>query len=206
MTEDPTEKNSGTTSSESPGLQCFGGHGYIRDWGMEQNVRDARIATLYEGTSGVQAMDLLGRKVLASKGKLLGQFTKQIEQFCEANRDNPDTGPFASRLEELNQQWGELWVQIDAEVAKNREEMGAAAFDFLMYSGYVTYAYLWARAAAVCCAALARGEDDAAFYRAKLRTARFYYERILPRTTTLVETMTSGVANLMGEDGDCFDL
>lgn len=188
------------------GLQCFGGHGYIRDWGMEQNVRDARIATLYEGTSGVQAMDLLGRKVLASKGKLLQRFTEQIEQFCEANRDNPDAKPFVVQLEELNQQWGELSVQIDAEVAKNRDEMGAAAFDFLMYSGYVTLAYFWARAAAACHAALARGEDDAAFYTAKLRTARFYYERILPRTRTLVQTMTSGVANLMGEDGDCFDL
>jgi hypothetical protein len=188
------------------GLQCFGGHGYIRDWGMEQNVRDARIATLYEGTSGVQAIDLLGRKVLASKGKLLERFTKQVEQFCEANRDNPDVKPFVVRLEELNRQWGGLWVQIDAEAAKNRDEMGAAAFDFLMYSGYVTYAYFWARAAAVCCAALARGEGDAAFYKAKLRTARFYYERILPRTTSLVEAMTSGVANLMGEDGDCFDL
>jgi hypothetical protein len=75
-----------------------------------------------------------------------------------------------------------------------------------MYSGYVTYAYLWARAAVVSCEALARGEGDAAFYKAKLRTARFYYERILPRTRTLVETMTSGVANLMGEEGDCFDL
>jgi alkylation response protein AidB-like acyl-CoA dehydrogenase len=188
------------------GLQCFGGHGYIRDWGMEQNVRDARIATLYEGTSGVQALDLLGRKVLASKGALLERFTRQIEQFCQANREDPELKPFVTRLEELNQQWGELWVQIGAENAKNRDEMGAAAFDFLMYSGYVTYAYLWARAAAVCCAALGRGGGDAAFYKAKLRTARFYYERILPRTSTLVETMRSGVANLMGEEGDCFDL
>jgi alkylation response protein AidB-like acyl-CoA dehydrogenase len=188
------------------GLQCFGGHGYIRDWGMEQNVRDARIATLYEGTSGVQAMDLLGRKVLASKGKLLQRFSKQIAQFCEANRDDPEAKPFVARLEEVNQQWVELSKQIAAETAKNPDEMGAAAFDFLMYSGYVTLAYLWARAAAVCRAALARREDDAAFYKAKLRTARFYYERILPRTRTLVETMRSGVANLMGEEGDCFDL
>ena len=188
------------------GLQCFGGHGYIRDWGMEQNVRDARIATLYEGTSGVQAIDLLGRKVLASKGKLLERFTRRVEQFCEAYRDNPDLKPFVARLEELNQEWGELWVRIAAENAKNRDEMGAAAFDFLMYSGYVTYAYFWARAAVVSCEALARGEGDAAFYKAKLRTARFYYERILPRTKTLVETMTSGVSNLMGEEGDCFDL
>jgi alkylation response protein AidB-like acyl-CoA dehydrogenase len=188
------------------GLQCFGGHGYIRDWGMEQNVRDARIATLYEGTSGVQAMDLLGRKVLASKGKILQRFTQQIAQFCEANRDDPDAKPFIVQLEEVNQQWGELSRQIAAATAKNRDEMGAAAFDFLMYSGYVTLAYFWARTAAVCCAALARGEDDAAYYKAKMRTARFYYGRILPRTRTLAETMTSGVANLMGEDGDCFDL
>jgi alkylation response protein AidB-like acyl-CoA dehydrogenase len=188
------------------GLQCFGGHGYIWDWGMEQNLRDARIATLYEGTSGVQALDLLGRKVLASKGALLERFTKQIEQFCGANREDPDLKPFVARLEEINQQWGELWVQIGADNAKNRDEIGAAAFDFLMYSGYVTYAYLWARAAAVCCAALGRGEGDAAFYKAKLRTARFYYERILPRTSSLVETMRSGVENLMGEEGDCFDL
>jgi hypothetical protein len=188
------------------GLQCFGGHGYVRDWGMEQNVRDARIATLYEGTGGVQAMDLLGRKVLASKGKLLERFTEQIEQFCGAKRDDPDLKPFIARLEELEQEWSELRVQIDAEAAKNPDEMGAAAFDFLMYSGYVTYAYLWARAAAVCHSALARGEGDAAFYKAKLRTARFYYDRILPRTRALLETMRSGVANLMGEEGDCFDL
>jgi hypothetical protein len=173
---------------------------------MEQNVRDARIATLYEGTTGIQAMDLLGRKVLASKGKLLQRFAKQIDQFCEANRDDPEAKPFIARLSELNQQWGELSIQISAEAAKNPDEMGAAAVDFLMYSGYVTFAYFWARAATICHAALAGGEGDAAFYKAKLRTARFYYERILPRTTSLVETMTSGVANLMGEDGDCFDL
>lgn len=188
------------------GLQCFGGHGYIRDNGMEQNVRDARIATLYEGTTGVQALDLLGRKVLGSRGKLLERFTRQIDQFCAANREDPEAKPFVTRLSELNQQWGEIAGRIAAESAKNPDEMGAAAVDFLMYSGYVTLAYFWARAASVCNAALDAGDGDAAFYKSKLRTARFYYERILPRTSSLVETMTSGVANLMGEDGDCLDL
>ncbi|GGB80694.1 acyl-CoA dehydrogenase [Marinobacterium zhoushanense] len=183
--------------SANHAMQIYGGHGYISEWGMEQNVRDSRISMLYEGTTQIQALDLLGRKVLMSEGKTLMAFTKVIHKFCQAASEEPKMRAFVGPLEKHNKEWGELTQQLGMKAMMNRDEVGAASVDYLMYSGYVTLAYFWARMAQVAQQKLAEGTSDAAFYRAKLTTARFYFERILPRTRSLVETMLSGSDNLM---------
>ncbi|WP_075187369.1 acyl-CoA dehydrogenase C-terminal domain-containing protein [Teredinibacter haidensis] len=183
-------------------MQCFGGHGYIREWGVEQNVRDARIAMLYEGTTGIQALDLLGRKVLMSEGELLKRFTKIIHKYCQANENNDVMAEFVQPLAELNKEWGELTMHVGMAAMSDPEEVGAAAVDYLMYSGYITLAYFWARAAEE--ALSITGSEEQAFYDSKVKTARFYFERLLPRTRTLVVTIKSGAGNLMSLEEDEF--
>ncbi len=190
--------------SANLGLQCFGGHGYIAEWGMEQNVRDSRISMLYEGTTGIQALDLLGRKVLMSQGETLKVFTKIVHQFCKEHADDVAMQPFVEPLAQLNREWGELTLKIGMAAMKDRNEVGSASVDYLMYSGYAVLAYFWARSALVAQQALAQGSDEAAFYQAKLATAEFYYKRILPRTRSLSETMVAGSDTLMALDADAF--
>ena len=190
--------------SANHGLQVFGGHGYIAEWGMEQNVRDSRISMLYEGTTQIQALDLLGRKVLMTQGESLKRFTKIIHKYCQAQSDNAGLKEFTDPLLTLNKEWGELTMQVGMKAMQNRDEVGAASVDYLMYSGYVTLAYFWARMAETAQQKLAEGDSDKAFYEAKLTTARFYFQRILPRTRGLVATMVSGADNLMSLDDEHF--
>lgn len=182
------------------GLQVFGGHGYIKEWGMEQNVRDARISMIYEGTTGIQAIDLLGRKVLGSRGALLSAYTKKIHVFCKTYQDEPGLRRYIRPLATSNRQWGDITRKIGMATLQDKEEAGAASVDYLMYSGYIVMAYFWAQAAVAAERQLAAGEGDAVFLRAKLFTARFYMERLLPRTSTLAITMLSGADNLMDLD------
>jgi alkylation response protein AidB-like acyl-CoA dehydrogenase len=179
------------------GMQVFGGHGYIREHGMEQLVRDGRILQQYEGTNGIQALDLLGRKVLATGGASLRTFTDQIDAFCAQNAVKTELKEFIDVLAPLSKEWHDLVSQILQRAIKNPDEAGAASYDFLSYAGYVIYAFLFARMAAVSLTKLKAGTPDADFYRAKLHTARFFYERLLPRTRALVPTMLSGAGNLM---------
>lgn len=188
------------------GLQVFGGHGYIKEWGMEQNVRDARIAMIYEGTTGVQAIDLLGRKVLGSQGALLKPYSGKIHAFCKAHADEARLGRYIRPLQEINSQWTDLTRRIGMAALQDKEEAGAASVDYLMYSGYVVLAYFWAQAAVAADQQLNAGEGDAIFLRAKLFTARFYMERLLPRTRSLATTMLSGADNLMDLDEAHFAL
>ncbi|MCP1315326.1 MULTISPECIES: acyl-CoA dehydrogenase C-terminal domain-containing protein [unclassified Halomonas] len=186
------------------GVQVFGGHGYIKEWGMEQLVRDARITRLYEGTTGIQALDLLGRKVLMSQGESLKVFTKEIHKFCKSEADHPMLGEFIEPLAKLNAEWGELTMGIGMKAMQDREEVGAASVDYLMYSGYVALAYLFARAVKSASAGLEG--DDQAFYKAKIDTARFYYQRILPRTRAHARMIQAGAAPLMAISSDDFGL
>jgi alkylation response protein AidB-like acyl-CoA dehydrogenase len=186
------------------GIQIYGGHGFIREWGMEQIVRDARIAMLYEGTTGIQALDLLGRKVLGSGGKLLLGFTKIIEQFCEENTADEDA-EFIKVLKAYNEEWLALSMKIGEAAMQNPDEAGAAAVDYLMYSGYVTLAYFWARMAVIARKKVEAGDGDVSFYEAKLQTARFYYDRLLPRTQGHKDMMLSGAENLMDMPVELFE-
>ncbi|QEA39553.1 acyl-CoA dehydrogenase [Pistricoccus aurantiacus] len=186
------------------GVQIFGGHGYIQEWGMEQLVRDARITRLYEGTTGVQALDLLGRKVLMSQGESLKVFTKEIHKFCQAEETNAELQEFIVPLARLNREWGELTMSIGMQAMQDREEVGAASLDYLMYSGYVTLAYFWARAAKRASESL--GGSEEAFYQGKLATARFYYQRLLPRTQAHAAMIKAGARPLMGLAAEDFGL
>ena len=180
--------------------QCFGGHGYIAEHGMEQLARDARITTLYEGTTGIQALDLIGRKTAVSQGAGLKLFLAEIEAFIAANADNPAVAEFLPVLGARAREWGELTMGVLQRAAANPEELGAASWDYLFYSGYVALAYWWARAVA---AAQESGHPQA-FKQAKLETARFYYARILPRTLAHAASMESGAEPLMAIDAARF--
>ncbi len=186
------------------GLQVYGGHGFIREWGMEQIVRDARIAMLYEGTTGIQAMDLLGRKVLGSGGKLLLGFTQMIDAYCESHTDVADA-LYVDALKKAKDEWIELSLKIGERAMENPDEAGAAAVDYLMYSGYVTLAYFWAQAASLARQKIAEGDGDVSFYEAKLMTAEFYFQRLLPRTLAHKEALLSGADNLMQMPEAMFD-
>lgn len=190
--------------SANLGLQVFGGHGYIREWGMEQNVRDSRISMLYEGTTGIQALDLLGRKVLGTQGESLKQFIGEVGAFCQANASNSDMADFVAPLSGKLGEWGELTQVIGEKAMKNPDEVGAASVDYLMYSGYIVLAWFWAQAAVVATEKVAADNDDTGFYAAKLSTARFYFARILPRTRSLKATMMSGTENLLELDAEHF--
>ena len=190
--------------SANHGLQVFGGHGYIAEHGMEQNVRDCRISMLYEGTTQIQALDLLGRKVLMTKGESLKKFTKIIHLFCKEHAKSKGMKEFIKPLQEINQEWGSLTMKIGMKAMMNKEEVGAASVDYLMYSGYVVLAYFWARMAQVAQSKIDADSSEKDFYQAKIHTARFYYQRMLPRTRSLVETMQSGADNLMSLDAEHF--
>tara|TARA_B100001540_G_scaffold310839_1_gene329265 strand:- start:1597 stop:3399 length:1803 start_codon:yes stop_codon:yes gene_type:complete len=191
--------------SANLGVQVYGGHGFIKEWGMEQIVRDARIALLYEGTTGIQALDLLGRKVLGSGGKLLLGFAKLIDEFCAANAGD-EYAEFVEPLKAAKDEWLELSMKIGEKAMENADEAGAAAVDYLMYGGYVTLAYFWARMAVVAKEKIAAAEGDASFYEAKILTARFYFERLLPRTDSLKATMLAGADSLMAMPEELFQL
>lgn len=185
-------------------LQCFGGHGYIRDWGLEQNLRDCRIASLYEGTTGIQALDLLGRKVLGSGGAILQPLLQEIEHFCRTYESDAALSAHVAQLTTLNQEWKDLTQTIAERSAHNLDEIGAASVDYLMYSGYLVVGYLWLRAHQVALQRIAKGTTEAQFYRAKIMTADFYYARILPRSKTLAATIRSGADNVMAMASEDF--
>jgi hypothetical protein len=142
--------------------------------------------------------------VLGSGGKLLMGFTKLIHDFCKDHADN-GAKEFVEPLAHYNKEWGELTMKIGEAAMQNPDEAGAAAVDYLMYSGYVTLAYFWAQIAVVAQEKLAAGTDEADFYKAKVFTAQFYFERLLPRAVSLKETMLSGSHNLMELDEALFD-
>ena len=188
------------------GMQVFGGHGFIREWGMEQLVRDCRIAPIYEGTNGIQALDLLGRKVLGSQGKLLQGFTRIVHKFCQAQGEHPQLKAYVAQLNGLNQEWGTLTTQVGMAALKNPDEVGAAALDYLMYSGYIILGYLWLRMALVAQAQLEAGEGDRDYCTAKLATCEFYFKRLLPRTATHRAAVEAGSDCLMQLPAELFAL
>jgi alkylation response protein AidB-like acyl-CoA dehydrogenase len=173
-------------------LQCFGGHGYVREWGMEQLARDARITTIYEGTTGIQALDLLGRKVIQLQGAGLKHFLGMIVEFCSGQTQNAQLAEFVAPLAQAAQDWQQLTMDIGKRLMQNPEELGAASVDYLFYSGYVTLAYWWTRAVEA-----ADRSGDAALAEHKRGVARFYFQRILPRTLSHATAIRAGADSLM---------
>ena len=189
--------------SANLGLQVYGGHGYIKESGLEQIVRDARISTLYEGTTGIQALDLLGRKILLQRGKPLKAFSKEILSFCKnhgvlsSNVHKHRMNKFLRPLRRSVVNWQRYTLKIGLKARKNRDMIGSASVDYLMYSGYVTMAYFWAMMAQKANEKIAQKPENIEFYRAKVRTAEFYFDRIFPRTRVLAKTMMTDPKSLM---------
>ena len=178
-------------------LQCFGGHGYIAEHGMEQLARDARITTIYEGTTGIQALDLLGRKVLQQGGEGLREFLAMVEAFCTAHPGSEFVAPLQGHVATLERLTG----SVADRAAGDPEEVGAAAFDYLMVAGYVALGYWWARSAV---AADASTRPDG-FRGGKREAARFCFARILPRIQAHAAAIEAGAGSLMALDSGDFD-
>jgi hypothetical protein len=169
----------------SLGMQVFGGHGYVRENGMEQIVRDARIATLYEGTTGIQALDLLGRKVLLqTRGRCVRDFTARMWTLARPGLWSTGfRGRWSRALAWRALQWNTLTLRLMLKAQADPEQVGAASFDYLMYAGHVMMAYHWALMAQRSEDLLYKGQgaQSTEFYQAKIQTAQFYFERMLPQ-------------------------
>jgi alkylation response protein AidB-like acyl-CoA dehydrogenase len=177
------------------GLQVFGGAGYIRDTGIEQLVRDARIAQIYEGTNGIQALDLAGRKLFQQNGRLLRRFFYPVSEFIEENSQAAELKLFVLPLRQSLGRLQEATLWLAEQGLRDRDEIGAAATDYLRLFGLTTLAYMWARAAKL--ALKKTGGEKDSFYRAKLATARFFMSRLLPQTQGILLALKSGAAPIM---------
>ena len=182
-------------------LQIYGGHGYIREWGMEQYVRDARINMIYEGTNTIQSLDLLGRKVLGDSGAKLRKFGKLVAELVEAEGTNEDMAEFIDPLADLGQKVEKLTMEIGMKALQNPDEAGAAAVDYLRVIGHLVLGYFWARMAKL---ALERKESGDPLYRSKLATARFYFAKLMPETAALIRSARAGAMPLMDVEVELF--
>jgi alkylation response protein AidB-like acyl-CoA dehydrogenase len=181
-------------------LQILGGHGYIREWGMEQYVRDARINMIYEGTNTIQSLDLLGRKVLGDNGAKFRKFGAKVQALIEAEGTNDAMAEFINPLAELAGKIEKLTVEIGMKAFQNPDEAGAAAVPYLRVAGHFVYSYFWALMAKQ---ALAK-QDAEPFYRSKLATARFYFAKLEPETASLIRQARAGSKVLMELEAELF--
>ena len=186
-------------------LQVFGGHGYVRDNGMEQFVRDARINMIYEGTNTIQSLDLIGRKILMDNGAKLRAFGKMVTEFIEQNGTHPDMDEFVTPLADIGNKVQRLTMDLGMKAMANRDEVGAAAVPYLRVVGHLVYSYFWARMAKVAVERVrADGGSVDPFYRNKLMVARFYFQRLLPETAALIRSVAAGPTTLMELPAEAF--
>ena len=179
--------------------QVYGGHGFITEWGMEQFVRDARINMIYEGTNGIQALDLLGRKVLGNQGASLKKFGKLVAQLVEEEGVNEKMAEFINPIAYLGDQMTKFTTEIGFKGMQNPDEVGAASVDYLRVAGHLVFGYFFARMAQVALREIAKGNTDP-FYQAKLQTARFYFAKLFPETATLMRTARAGTKSQLDTD------
>jgi hypothetical protein len=186
----------------SAAVQVWGGHGYIRENGMEQFLRDARITQIYEGANGIQALDLIGRKLGQGTGRLLRRFFHPVAAFIEEAGGEAAMAEFVLPLAKTFARLQQLTAQIAQAGLKDAEEAGAAASDYLAFFTLTAEAYMWARMARV---ALAQPEGaDSFFYKAKLATARFFMARVLPQQAALFQIIGTGKQSLMELPAEAF--
>ena len=180
-------------------MQVFGGHGYVKEWGMEQLVRDNRINMIYEGTNTIQSLDLLGRKILGNNGATLKKFGKLIGALIAEEGVNEKMAEFINPLAYLADQMTKFTTELGFKGFQNPDEVGAAAVDYLRVAGHLVFGYFWARMAQTALREIAAGNTDQ-FYLAKVQTARFYFAKLFPETATLMRTARSGSRSLMDTD------
>ncbi|MNQ77258.1 Acyl-CoA dehydrogenase [compost metagenome] len=181
----------------SLGVQVYGGHGFIREWGMEQLMRDSRITQIYEGTNGIQALDLIRRKLMGDGGAELAVLQDEFAALADAQAGRAELAELAGAVLARLQEWRTLTATLLDRVRGNPEEIGACSVDFLQYSAYVLLAGFWLQAAGRAQDALEAGSLDADFYQAKLHSARFYLRRVLPRASSHREALLGGADCLM---------
>jgi alkylation response protein AidB-like acyl-CoA dehydrogenase len=185
--------------------QVYGGHGYIAEWGMEQYVRDARIAMIYEGTNGIQAMDLVGRKLAQNGGRAVQLLFKVVGEEVAAAKGDPATADFAARLEKANGELQAATMYFLQNGMTNPDNVGAGAHSYMHLMGIVAVGLMWLRMAVAALKLKSAGEGDAAFFDAKLTTARFYAERIMPRAGSLRREIEGGSEALMALPPEMFE-
>ncbi len=203
----PVIKGYGTDKGFDVAVSCqqiWGGHGYIRDNGMEQFVRDARIAQIYEGTNGVQAMDLVGRKLAMNGGRAIRAFFAMVDGEAAAAKADPALADLAGRLEKANGELKAATMWLMQHAMGNPNHAGAAATAYLHLMGIVTVGLMWLRMAMAASRLLAAGEGDRSFLEAKLLTARFYGERIMPDAGALRRKLEAGADSVMAMPVDAF--
>ncbi len=187
------------SESANLGMQIFGGHGYIRANGQEQLVRDVRVTQIYEGSNGIQALDLVGRKLAQDQGRLLRSFLDPLSTFIAANKTDAGMAEFVEPLAKALARLQQATAAIAERGPANPDEAGAAATEYLRLFALTATGYLWARMAEI---SVGKVDDD--FYRAKLGTARFYMERILPETGALLSAIMAGSRTMMEFDAASF--
>ncbi|MHA7883998.1 acyl-CoA dehydrogenase C-terminal domain-containing protein [Nitratireductor rhodophyticola] len=185
--------------------QLFGGHGYIEEHGMSQFVRDARIAMIYEGANGIQALDLVGRKLPAKGGRAAQAFFKEVGDFCEAHRGDEAMAPFTKALKKgLNDlQAASLWLMQNA--VQKPDNAGAASYDYMHLMGLVALGYMWGRMVNKAQEQLAAGANgDASFLEAKIATGRYFMERVMPETAAHLARISTGADAMMALPEEAF--
>ncbi|HEX7741099.1 MAG TPA: acyl-CoA dehydrogenase, partial [Sphingobium sp.] len=203
----PVIKGYGTDKGFDIAVMCqqvFGGHGYIWENGVEQYVRDARIAQIYEGTNGVQAMDLVGRKLAMNGGRALQAFLKIVATEVAEAKGNEKLAPFAQALEKASGQLQAATMWLMQNAMANPENAGAGAVHYMHIMGIVATGLMWLRMAKAAASLLEAGEGDARYLQAKLVTARFFAERIMPDAGALRRKIEGGAESLMAIDPDMF--
>ena len=184
--------------------QVYGGHGYIEEWGMSQYVRDARIAMIYEGANGIQALDLVGRKLGMNNGRAVMAFFKEVGDFCEENRSDEKMAPYTKAIKKgLNDmQAASMWLMQNG--MKDPNNAGAASTDYMHLFGLVVLGYMWGMMAKAAQQKLADGTDNAAYYETKLKTADFFMARVMPETAMRKARIETGAETLMALDAEAF--
>ena len=177
-------------------MQVLGGHGFIRQWGMEQFVRDNRINMIYEGTNTIQSLDLLGRKVLGNQGATLRKFGKLIAQLVEEEGVNEKMSEFITPIAALGDKLTKFTMEIGFKGLQNPDEVGAAAVDYLRVVGHLVFGYLFARMAQTALRQVAAGHTEP-FYLGKLQTARFYFAKLFPESASALLSARTGSHVLM---------
>lgn len=186
------------------GQQILGGHGYVAEWGLEQNVRDARIAQIYEGANGIQALDLMGRKTVRVNGSLLEILNQEINQFSEENSGSVELAPYLKAMAGSQALLQDTTEMIIANSAENPDEIGAASYAYMELMGLTLYCFMWNRVLAAAITAKAQGNGDPDHLEGLIRTGEFFMARLLPRGKSLAEEIATGADSMMAMTAEQF--
>ena len=186
------------------GQQVLGGHGYVTEWGLEQNVRDARIAQIYEGANGVQALDLMGRKTVRSNGELLDILSGEMDEFVASHKDVEAMHPYLTAFEKCRERLAQATSSVLASSGDDANAVGAASYSYMELMGLVLYCYMWQRILSAALADQKSGSNDTDYTDALVKTGEFFMQRLLPRTESLLVEITSGAESLMAMRAEQF--